>query len=242
MSALSRDLAQVGCGTARLLPGESLAWPVPASDGQAISLDTACLHMLATRALAAGEAGQISVGVASLHHGEGASTVARGLADCLAMQFGKRVVLVEANQRSPSLRRIFGLSDAPGLGDVVARRVSLGSALQATGAPSRVLALPASMMPQPGVSGISLRGVLATLLVHADAVVVDLAPIVPYRDTVPLCAGLDGVVMVLRQGRSLDSEALAAIGDLRQGGARVLGAVLNRTRGRRRLFSRRGRD
>ena len=238
MSALGRDLAQVGFPPVRLLPGESLAWPLPDVDKQAIELDTASLERLATRALAAGDAGQICVGVASLHHGDGTSTVARGLADCLAMQLGKRVVLVEANQRSPSMRRTLGLSNAPGLADVVARRVSLGGALQATGAHRRVLALPASVTPQAGLDGVSLRGVLATLLAHADAVVVDLAPIAPYRDTVPLCAGLDGMVMVLRHGRSLDSEARAAIWELRQSGARVLGAILNRTRERRRFFSR----
>ena len=89
-----------------------------------------------------------------------------------------------------------------------------------------MLVLPASVTPQPGVDGVSLRALLA----HADAVVVDLAPIVPYRDAVPLCAGMDGVVMVLRAGRSGDAEARAAIGELRAGGARVLGAVLNRER------------
>jgi Mrp family chromosome partitioning ATPase len=222
----------VSQGDLRLLPGEAPppAWPRPITDPGAIRLDPASMAVLATRALAAGDAGQTSVGVASINHGEGASTVARCLAECLAAQFDKRVVLVEANQRSPSLRRIYGLTDAPGLADVVARRVSLGGALQVTGEHRRVLVLPASVMPQAGVDGAALRGVLATLLAYADAVVVDLAPISPYRDTVPLCAGMDGMVIVLRSGRSGEADARVAIGGLREGGARVLGAVLNRER------------
>ncbi len=219
-------------GALRLLPGEppppSWFWPPP--DPAAISLDPARLSVLATRALAVGEAGQTAVGVACLNHGDGASTVARGLATCLAEQFGKRVVLVEANQRSPSLRRALGLADGPGLGDVVAQRVPLGAALQMTGRHRLVLALPASLRPQARLTAESLRGVLATLLAHADAVVVDFAPMAPYRDTLPLCGSLDGVVLVLRSGHSAEAEARRAIDDLNGRAARVLSAVLNRAR------------
>ncbi len=225
----------------RLLPGEAppAAWSWPLADPCAIRLDPARMSVLATRALAAGEAGQTAIGVACVQHGDGASTVARGLATCLAEEFGKRVVLVEANQRSPSMRSALGLPDAPGLADVVAQRASLGSALQMTGVHRLVLALPACLTPQPGLTAYGLRGVLATLLAHADAVVVDFAPVAPYRDTVPLCSAVDGMVLVLRSGRSEEGEARGAIADLRAGGGRMLGAVLNRAPVQRgRVFSR----
>jgi Mrp family chromosome partitioning ATPase len=183
---------------ARLLPGElpQAGLPVPDAGPAVLTVDQAAMTGLATRALAAGEAGQTAIGVASLNHGEGATTVARSLAACLATSFGKRVVLVEANQRSPSLRQIYGLPEAPGLAEVMDRKVSLGGALQMTGEHRHVLVLPASLAPSGGFTVAALQSVLAALLGHADAVVVDLAPLMLYRDSFAMCGALDGMALV----------------------------------------------
>ncbi len=217
---------------ARLLPGElpHAGLPVPAADLAVLTVDQAAMTGLALRALAAGDAGQTAVGVASLNHGEGATTVARSLAACLATSFGKRVVLVEANQRSPSLRQIYGLPEAPGLGEVMDRKVSLGGALQMTGEHRHVLVLPASLTQSGGFTIAALRSVLAALLGHADAVVVDLAPVMPYRDTGALCGALDGVALVLRGGHSRVADGKMAVQTMQDAGTKMLGAVLNRER------------
>jgi Mrp family chromosome partitioning ATPase len=65
---------------------------------------------------------------------------------------------------------------------------------------------------------------------HADAVVVDLAPVIPYRDTAAVCGALDGVALVLRGGESTVADGQAAIERIEATGTRVLGAVLNRER------------
>jgi Mrp family chromosome partitioning ATPase len=70
------------------------------------------------------------------------------------------------------------------------------------------------------------------LLDHADAVVVDLAPIMPYRDTGAQCAALEGVALVLRGGHARVSDGAAAVKAIRDAGTPVLGAVLNRERSR----------
>ena len=217
---------------ARLLPGEipGANLPTPGVGASVLTVDQAAMTGLATRALAAGDAGQTAIGVASLNHGEGATTVARSLAACLATSFGKRVVLVEANQRSPSLRRIYGLPEAPGLAEIMDRKVSLGAALQMTGEHRHVLVLPASLHQASGFTVAALRHVLAALLGHADAVVVDMAPVMPYRDTGALCGALDGVALVMRGGYSRVSDGKAAVQTIKDAGTNVLGAVLNRER------------
>ena len=176
------------------------------------------------------------MGVAGLQHGDGATTVARGLAVCLAGAFGKRVMLVEANQRSPSLRRELGLADGPGLADVLARRASLGSALQAAGEHRQVLVLPASIRELGGVTAAGLRELLRALLDYVDAAVVDLAPAVPYRDTGAVCSALDGVALVMRSGRSTVQDGRAATAAIKSGEGRVLGAVLNRSQASKQFF------
>jgi Mrp family chromosome partitioning ATPase len=222
-------------GQVALLPGEvpALSWQTTTPERQAPTVDRSLMTGLATRALAAGSAGQTAVGVTCLQHGDGATTVARSLAACLAEFFGKRVVLVEANQRSPCLRRIYRLVDGPGLSDVLSRRVSLGGALQMAGEHRTMLVLPASLAqagqaaPSPFAS---LRDLVAALLGHADAVVLDLAPVLPYRDTVQMCPAVDGMALVLHSGRSTKSDGAQAVQSIRDGGAPVLGAVLNRSR------------
>jgi len=217
--------------TDMLLPGElpRNVWGEPAVPQPLLTLDQAMMKRVAMKALAAGEAGTAAVGIASLHHGDGATTIARALATCLAATFRKRVVLVEANQRSPSLRQLYNLPDGAGFSDVLTNRVPLSGALQIAGGHRGVLVLPASTITMAAnVGAQALRTVLESLLGHADAVVVDLPPVLPYRDTGLLCAALDGVALVLRGGYAKIADSQMAIASLRGAGVPVLGAILNR--------------
>ena len=215
-----------------LLPGEIVARDarlLPA-DPNVLRLGEQALRDVALRAMAAGEGGTMTVGVAGLQHGDGATTVARNLAVCLAESFGKRVVLVEANQRSASLRRTFGLADGPGLTDVLARRISLGGVLQMAGEHHQVVVLPAAMRESGLIAADDMRALLAALLEFVDAAVVDLAPVTPYKDTVVACRAFDGMVLVMRGGRSTIDDGRAAVARVQAAGGQVLGGVLNRER------------
>ncbi len=216
-----------------LLPGELIPGDARllATDPALLRLDDQALRDVALRAIAAGEGGTMTVGVAGLQHGDGATTVARNLAVCLAGSFGKRVVLVEANQRSASLRRAFGLPDGPGLTDVLARRISLGGALQMAGEHQHVVVLPAAMREGGLIAADDLRALLAALVEFVDAAVVDLAPVGPYKDTVAACRAVDGMVLVMRGGHSTIAGGRAAVERVQAAGGNVLGGVLNRERG-----------
>jgi receptor protein-tyrosine kinase len=112
---------------------------------------------------------------------------------------------------------------------VLTNRVPLTGALQIAGGHRGVLVLPASTITMAAnVGAQALRTVLESLLGHADAVVVDLPPVLPYRDTGLLCAALDGVALVLRGGHAKVTESQVAIASLREAGVQVLGAILNR--------------
>ncbi len=227
----------LGETTGNLLPPAGAALDlVPArdsllpADASLLRLGGGALRGVALRAMAAGEGGATMVGVAGLQHGDGATTVARNLAVCLAEDFGKRVVLVEANQRSASLRRAFGLPDGPGLADVLARRISLGGVLQMADAHRQVVLLPAAMRESGLIAADDLRALLVALLAFVDAAVVDLAPVVPYKDTVAACRAVDGMVMVMRAGSSTIDGSRMAMARLQDAGGTILGGVLNRQR------------
>ncbi len=216
-----------------MLPGEG-GWGdscLPTLEAGVLTLDPGTMLGVATQAIAAAPAGMTAVGVASLQHGEGATTVARALAVCLAQSFGKRVVLVEANQRSACLRRVYGLPDGPGLSDVLARRVALGGALQMTGEHQNIVVLPASQRDSGAMDRAGLHSLLVELLGYVEAAVLDLAPVMPYRDTPALCSALDGgVALVMQGGRSSVRDGRAAVTRLQEAGGTVLGGVLNRER------------
>ncbi len=188
---------------------------------------------LATRAMAAGGGGLTKVGVASVQHGEGATTIARSLAACLAESFGQRVVLIEANQRSPCLREMCGLPPGAGLSDVLSGAASLEATLRMSRAAGKMLVLPASETLGTNVAtlnGPSLRDLMAELFFYADALVFDLAPLLPYPDANILGRALDGVAVVMRAGKSTRADCSQAVGSLQGAGVPVLGAVLNRER------------
>jgi Mrp family chromosome partitioning ATPase len=200
-------------------------------DAPVLTVDGALMRNLATRAMEAGSAGMTKVGVASVRHGEGATTIARSLAACLGANFGQRVVLVEANQRSPRLREICGLPPGAGLGDVLSGAASLESALRMSRSAGKMLVLPAALSAGAGIGSFSLaalQGLVAELFFYADALVFDLAPLLPYPDSVAIGRALDGVALVMRAGQAKRAESAQAVAALQGARVKVLGAVLNR--------------
>jgi Mrp family chromosome partitioning ATPase len=217
----------------RLPAHRAAAYVGQAQDTPVLTVESAVVLGLARRCLKAGRDGLASVGVASLQHGDGATTIARSVAACLATSFGKRVVLVEANLRSPSLRAAYRLADGPGLSDVLAGSARLEDTLRAARGFGRLLVLPASVLPAgnpAALPGPALHAAMTRMFAYADMLVFDLAPLLPYPDTGLLCGSLDGVVLVLNAGRSRRAESRRGVKALRDEGVPVLGAVLNRER------------
>ena len=215
------------------LPTRRARWHARTIGGEqpVLTVHGQLMRDLATRALASGGGGLTKIGVASVQHGEGATTISRSLAVCLAENFGQRVVLVEANQRSPCLRAMCGLSPGAGLSDVLSGAASLEATLRMSRAAGKMLVLPASASPSTNVAnlpGPSLRDLMAELFFYADALVFDLAPLLPYPDTTLIGRALDGVAVVMRAGKSTRSECAQAVEGLQGAGVPVLGAVLNR--------------
>jgi Mrp family chromosome partitioning ATPase len=94
-----------------------------------------------------------------------------------------------------------------------------------------MLVLPASAAPAANAATLAasaMRDLMAELFFYADALVFDLAPLLPYPDSGIIGRALDGMAVVMRAGKSSRTDCAQAVQALQSTAVPVLGAVLNR--------------
>jgi capsular exopolysaccharide synthesis family protein len=185
-------------------------------------------RLRASLLLAPAPTGAHTILVTATRHGEGATRVALGLATALANERDSRVLLVEANLRSPSLAGRLPINGGPGLCDVFAGRVAVEEAV------SRVASSNVSFIHAGTKTAVvdceALAGVLARLRSQYDFIIVDGPPVNGYADVPVLAPKTDGVILVVEADRTPVAEAENAKRSLDRVGARLFGVVLNRQR------------
>jgi capsular exopolysaccharide synthesis family protein len=167
--------------------------------------------------------------VTSTGPAEGKSTILANLGVSLA-QSGRRTLIVDTDLRRPVLHRIFALSKARGLADVLAGDVSLDEVLR----PTRVAdleVLPCGTVPaNPAelIESARLQELLARLRERYEYVLLDSPPAGGLVDASLLSALADGVLFVV-EPRRFDWRVLrAALRQLDRAGARLYGVVINK--------------
>jgi capsular exopolysaccharide synthesis family protein len=165
--------------------------------------------------------------ITSPGRGEGKSLLAANLGLTMAQDCQSRICVVDADFRHSTLHRLFGLSDVPGLADVLAGRATLADAL--TGLEDQqITVLPAGQAPaHPGelLGGSAMRRTIQTLRSQFDRVIIDAPAAAPLADIGILTPLVDSVLLVVRAEvttRPAIQEAVATIGP-----AKLLGVVLN---------------
>ena len=185
--------------------------------------------------------GYRTLAVTSPTPGAGTSTVAANVAVALSREFDFTTILVDANLRHPSLRRMLDLSPGPGLVDFLAGTAEPEEVLvQMEG--RRLLILPGG---EPLDSGAELlRSAMMVELVRGlrDAprdrlVVFDLPPVLDCPDMLAFSPYVDAVLLVIEEGVTTQEELERAHEILAE--ANVLGIVPCKSREAARL--RRGR-
>jgi polysaccharide biosynthesis transport protein len=167
--------------------------------------------------------------ITSPSRGDGKSTMTSNLAIAIA-QSGRRVLLIDADCRSPMQHRIFGVgNDGPGLSTVLLGKASLKDATQKTR--FEKVHLMASGQPTHSPSELLDSHALVDLLSEAselyDQVLIDSPPLVPISDARILAASCGATILVLRAGKSTRRAADDALDALTSVGAPVLGIVVN---------------
>ncbi|MRI80844.1 polysaccharide biosynthesis tyrosine autokinase [Aerococcaceae bacterium DSM 109653] len=162
---------------------------------------------------------------------EGKSTLTANLAYVMA-QTGKKVLLVDADLRKPTVHRTFKLNNTQGLTTLIAdedETIKFNQIVQY----SRELNLyflpsgPVPPNPSELLGSAKMRSILNTLENHFDLIIFDAPPTTTVTDPQILATLVDGVVFVIRQGFVGKDKVKEAILSLQNLNTTILGYVFN---------------
>ena len=165
--------------------------------------------------------------VTSASASEGKSTTATTLARNFA-QLGKRVLLIEADLRNPSLHRLMGVRSETGLSSLLAGAASASQVIMDTDDERLKLVLAGPLPPNPAelLSGSRLLSMLTVAAEKYDQVIIDGPPVLGIADAPILSNVAGGTLMVVQAGGTRIKTAQAALKRLAAARAHVLGAIL----------------
>jgi len=165
--------------------------------------------------------------ITSPQKGEGKSVTAANLALTMAQELQRRVILVEADLRKPSLQNLFGLPPGPGLAEYLSGAVELKDVMRFLPDHNLTVIHAGSAPTNPAelLGSTAMRRLLDQLRTRYDRVLLDTPPVLPLADVAVLAPLVDGTLMVVRAGvtpKPAIENALRAFDS-----SRLLGVVLN---------------
>jgi capsular exopolysaccharide synthesis family protein len=184
--------------------------------------------------------------LASAGPGEGKSTIALNLG-WVFWELGRRLTLIDADLRRPTLHQGLGRPGRPGLVDLLTGRAAWEQTAQVLR--EGFVLVPAGTagatgQTKPGVllTADRLRPFLDDVKGKGDMVIFDSAPVLAVADNLILASLVDGVVLVVRAGLTQRRDLERAKNAIEQAGGRILGVVLNQVSPRetRRYYGRYG--
>ncbi len=172
--------------------------------------------------------------VTSANPREGKSTTAANLA-LVTAQAGKKVILVDADLRRPSVHRFFGLNNEQGLTNLLlAPEPTINGYSHHTRFENLSVVTSGPLPPNPSelLASRRLDSVLAALRSQADIVVIDSPPTLPVADASILASKVDGTILVVDSSKTRMQALRRARDALERSKTHVLGAVLNKLKRR----------
>lgn len=167
--------------------------------------------------------------VTSVTRGEGKSLTSVNLASAIAMD-GKRVLLLDADLRRPSLHSLMQVEAQPGLSEFLNHRCA-GREIVRHLPDAGFDLIPSGAIPTNPSELLNTSGM--TELLHSltgeyDVILVDSSPCTLVTDALVLATKVDGVILVVDVGRTHKLALRQARDLLTRARARVIGMVFNR--------------
>lgn len=144
-------------------------------------------------------------------------------------QAGSRVILLDCDLRKPSLHELFGLDNHQGITAWVVDGSADSIPIYDTGMPN--LSLMPSGPPPPNPSELlgsrRMSELLKALCDRADYLLIDTPPVLAVTDAAVLASRVDGVLLLVRAGKTKREMARRAKVILERVNANLLGVILS---------------
>ncbi|MBO8173571.1 MAG: CpsD/CapB family tyrosine-protein kinase [Bacillaceae bacterium] len=169
-----------------------------------------------------------SILVTSSGPAEGKSTTITNLAVVLA-QSGKKVLLIDADMRKPTVHHYFRVPNHRGLSNMLAGVNTLEEVITKTGVNNLHVVTSGPVPPNPAeiLASKKMSQFVKNVVSDYDYVLIDAPPVVAVTDAQILAGYVDGVVLVIHAGKTNKDMAVKAKHLLENVHARILGTVLN---------------
>lgn len=158
----------------------------------------------------------------------------------LAIAFGQtdaKVLLIDADMRKSSIHRYLGIKNTLGLSDVLSGYTQLNEIIKKT--PHGFDCMTAGPTP-PNPAELLLAqpcdDLLSTLSEYYDYIIIDTPPVAVVSDCLALVEKVDGAVVTVREYYSVHDQLKKAISALKFADAKILGFILNDSKGNGRTY------
>lgn len=165
--------------------------------------------------------------ITSSNQSEGKTTTLANLAISYA-QIGRRVLLVDADMRRPSIHKLFGVANRRGLTNALLNHNDLESIVVQTKTPGLDILTSGPIPPNP--AELLMSESMTTLIEQAkssyDLIMFDCAPVGAVTDAAIMSTKTDAVVFVVKAGHTDRHQLKRSALLLHQVNARILGYIL----------------
>lgn len=170
-----------------------------------------------------------TITITSANRGEGKTTTALNLAVAYT-QIGKKVILLDADLRNPSIHLAFGEDNSRGLTSFLTNQSGSNEIIRKTYVENLSIIMSGSKPSNPSELLLSkqMNSLLAELKQSYDLIIVDTPPILTLTDAKIMAAKCDGVLLVVEYGKVKRNIAKKVKEELMLSKAKLMGVVLNK--------------
>src|SRR5699024_3622263 len=166
--------------------------------------------------------------VTSSGPGEGKSMTTANLAVVYAQQ-GKKVLLIDADLRKPTVHYTFRLDNLRGLSNILVNEATIEDTAYSTGIGNLDVISSGPIPPNPSelLGSKRMEGLIQEANSSYDLIIFDTPPVLAVTDAQILGNVVDGTILVVRSGQTEYELAIKAKEALEPARAKLLGTVLN---------------
>lgn len=160
---------------------------------------------------------------------EGKSTTSSNLAATL-QQLGKKVILIDCDQRKPTIHKIFNLSNTQGLSDYLAKNQKIENVIQKTSLDGLDILTSGTIPPNPSelLASKKMQTCITQVEEIYDYIILDTPPVGLVTDAQILSRYVDGALLVVASNQTERNIIVKAKNILQETNTNIIGAVLNK--------------